>query len=59
MACGSGACAVTVTGWMLGYTGDKVDITLPGGKLTAEWCGRGEIYLTGQAEVVFSGNWSQ
>jgi len=59
LACGSGACAVAVAGWILGYTGDKVDITLPGGKLTAEWCGQGEVYLSGQAEIVFSGSWSK
>ncbi|AKG53511.1 diaminopimelate epimerase [Dehalogenimonas sp. WBC-2] len=57
LACGSGACAVAVTSWMLGYTGDKVDIKLPGGLLTAEWCGNGEVYLSGQAVSVYSGHW--
>ena len=59
LACGSGACAVAVSGWVLGLTGDKVDITLPGGKLTAEWCGQGEVFLSGQAEIVFSGSWTK
>lgn len=59
LACGSGACAVAVTSWMLGYTGDKVDIKLPGGLLTAEWCGSGEVYLSGQAASVYSGNWCE
>ncbi len=59
LACGSGACAVAVAGWISGYTGDKVDITLPGGKLTAEWCGQGEVVLSGQAEIVFSGSWTK
>jgi len=58
LACGSGACAVAVAGWVLGYTGDQVDITLPGGKLVAEWPGHGEVFLSGQAEIVFSGIWS-
>jgi len=59
LACGSGACAVAVAGWILGYTGDNVDITLPGGKLSAEWPGQGEVYLTGQAEIVFTGCWTK
>jgi diaminopimelate epimerase len=57
LACGSGACAVAVAGWILGLTGGEVDITLPGGKLRAEWPGQGEVHLTGQAETVFSGHW--
>jgi diaminopimelate epimerase len=57
LACGSGACAVAVAGWVMGCTGDRVDITLPGGELMAEWSGQGEVYLTGQAETVFSGCW--
>jgi diaminopimelate epimerase len=57
LACGSGACAVAVAGWILGHTGDKVDIILPGGKLSAEWTGQGEVYLSGQAEIVFTGSW--
>ena len=57
LACGSGACAVAVSSWILGHTGDIVDITLPGGKLVAEWSGQGEVYLTGQAEIVFTGSW--
>lgn len=58
LACGSGACAVTVASWILGYTTSTVNIKLPGGELTAEWNGPGEdIYLTGKAEIVFFGNW--
>ncbi|XUX01278.1 MAG: diaminopimelate epimerase [Dehalogenimonas sp.] len=59
LACGSGACAVAVAAWILGYTGDKVDIKLPGGKLSAEWSGQGDVYLTGEAEIVFTGCWSK
>ena len=57
LACGSGACAVAAASWIMGYTGNEVDIILPGGKLTAEWCGQGEVYLTGQAAIVYSGCW--
>ena len=57
MACGTGACAIAVVSRLLGYTGDTVDITLPGGTLTIDWDGEGEVYLSGPAEEVFSGEW--
>ncbi|KTB48638.1 diaminopimelate epimerase [Dehalogenimonas alkenigignens] len=57
LACGTGACAVAVAGWILGRTGNRVDIKLPGGQLTADWCGQGEVYLSGRAETVFNGSW--
>ncbi|MDV2989319.1 MAG: diaminopimelate epimerase [Dehalogenimonas sp.] len=59
LACGSGACAVAVASWILGYTGSKVDIKLPGGLLQAEWDGYNEVFLTGKAEIVFFGVWQQ
>jgi diaminopimelate epimerase len=57
LACGSGACAITVASKTLGYTGNRVDINLPGGTLNAEWNGSREVILGGPAEVVFTGNW--
>ena len=57
LACGTGACAVGVLSRLLGFTGDRVDIKLPGGNLTVEWDGQGEVYLEGPAEEVFSGEW--
>ena len=57
MACGSGACAITITSKMNGYTGDEADIQLPGGTLHAQWNGSGEVVLSGPAEVVFEGIW--
>ncbi len=59
MACGTGACAIAVASRLLGHTGDSVDITLPGGTLTIKWDGRGEVYLEGPAEEVFSGEWNK
>lgn len=58
LACGTGACAIAVASRLLGYTGDTVDITLPGGTLTIDWDGEGEVYLAGPAEEVFSGEWN-
>ena len=57
LACGSGACAITVAAQKHGYISDKVDIKLPGGTLGVAWDGNGEVFLSGPAETVFSGEW--
>ncbi|MBA7675570.1 Diaminopimelate epimerase [subsurface metagenome] len=57
LACGSGACAVAVAAQLHGHVGSKVDIKLPGGILQVAWDGRGEVLMSGPAEVVFTGEW--
>ncbi len=57
LACGSGACAITVAARLYGYVDSKVDIKLPGGTLKVEWDGVGEVLLSGPAETVFTGEW--
>lgn len=57
LACGSGCCAAMVMSHLKGLVGDKVDITQPGGLLTVEWDGAGDVYLTGPAEFIFEGDW--
>lgn len=57
LACGSGACAIAVAAQLHGYTGDNVDIILPGGVLKVEWDGKGVVLLSGPAEIVFTGEW--
>ncbi len=57
LACGSGCCAAMVAAHLHGLVGDRVDITQPGGLLTVEWPGRGEVLLSGDAEFVFEGDW--
>ena len=57
LACGSGACAVAVVAQLHGNIDDKVDIRLPGGILEVEWDRVGEVFLSGPAEVVFTGEW--
>lgn len=57
LACGSGTCAIAVIARIKGYIGDIVDIILPGGILTVEWDGIGEVYLTGPVAMVFEGKW--
>ena len=57
LACGSGACAIAVSAYLHGYIDDKVDIKLPGGTLEVKWDGTGEVFLSGPAETVFTGEW--
>jgi len=57
LACGSGACAIAVAARLYGYIDNKVDIKLPGGILGVDWDGTGEVFLSGPAEIVFSGEW--
>ena len=58
LACGSGACAITVAAQLYGYIDNKVNIKLPGGTLSVEWDRVGEVFLSGPAEIVFTGEWS-
>jgi diaminopimelate epimerase len=58
LACGSGACAILVAGRLLGYLDSKVAVKLPGGILTVEWKGQGEVFLSGPAVTVYHGDWS-
>lgn len=57
LACGSGACAVAVAAQLHDYIDKEVDIILPGGILEVEWDRVGEIFLSGPAEVVYTGEW--
>ena len=57
LACGSGACAITVAARLHGYIKDKANIKEPGGTLEVEWDGAGEVFLSGPAETVFVGEW--
>ena len=57
LACGSGSCAITVAAQIRGYIDNKADVKLPGGTLKVAWDGVGEVFLSGPAETVFSGEW--
>ncbi len=59
LACGSGGCAITVAAQLLGFTDNKVDIKVTGGLLHVEWDGKGEVLLSGPAEIVFEGQWPE
>jgi len=58
LACGTGACAVCVAGVLTGRTGRRIIAHLPGGDLELEWAADGNVYMTGPAVEVFSGQWS-
>jgi diaminopimelate epimerase len=57
LACGSGACAVAVAARILHLVDDLVEVALPGGTLTVEWDGAGDVLLSGPVEEVFAGTW--
>jgi diaminopimelate epimerase len=59
LACGTGACAVCVAGVLTGRTSRKILAHLPGGDLRLEWRqGDNNVYMTGPATEVFSGEWN-
>ena len=56
MACGTGASASAVASALLGLTGRKVNVYLPGGKLLIHWSEKdNHVYMTGPAVNVFEG----
>jgi diaminopimelate epimerase len=57
LACGSGACAIAVAAILHEFTGNKVNVRLPGGILVVEWDSFDEVYLSGPAEMVYTGMW--
>jgi diaminopimelate epimerase len=57
LACGTGACAITVAARLLGYTGKEVNVRLPGGKLQLEWDTEHEVMLGGPVSITFRGEW--
>ena len=57
MACGTGACAVAVAAALTGRTERIVTAHLRGGDLTLEWSEGGDVFMTGPATEVFSGDW--
>jgi diaminopimelate epimerase len=60
LACGTGACAVCVAGALSGRTHRRITAHLPGGDLDLEWSeADGNVYMTGPATEVFSGEWPE
>jgi diaminopimelate epimerase len=60
LACGTGACAAAVAAALTGRAERDVQVTLPGGTLRIQWdANYDEIMMTGPAERVFVGQWSE
>lgn len=56
LACGTGASAAGVASVLLGLTNRKMNLHLPGGKLSVQWAAKdNHVYMTGPAEKVFDG----
>ena len=58
MACGTGACAAAVAGALTGRTERNVTAHLRGGDLKLDWSESGDVFMTGPATEVFSGEWN-
>lgn len=58
LACGTGACAAVVASVLNGYCkrGTDVQVNLLGGTLVINWSENGEVYMTGPAETVCTGD---
>lgn len=57
LACGTGSSAVTVAGVLTGRTEGRLLNHLTGGDLEMEWDGKSEVFMTGPAVEVFSGEY--
>lgn len=57
LACGTGASAVAVAGVLTGRTERVIKNVLSGGELELEWSEAGEVFMTGPAVEVFSGEY--
>lgn len=59
LACGSGACAAVAVLRRRERVAASVDVDLPGGRLSIDWSGEGQLWMTGPAAFVFEGEWSR
>jgi diaminopimelate epimerase len=57
LACGTGSSAVTVAGLLTGRTRSRLLNHLAGGDLEMEWDGEGDVFMTGPAVEVFTGDY--
>jgi diaminopimelate epimerase len=57
LSSGTGACASAVAASLKGLTERRVHVETAGGNLEVEWRADGEVLLTGEAEVVYRGEW--
>ena len=55
LACGTGACSAAVASFLNGFTGRSVDVKIELGTLHIDWAQDNHVYMTGPAEIVYSG----
>ncbi len=55
LACGTGACSAAVASFLNGVTGRSVDVQIELGTLHIDWAEDNHVYMTGPAEIVFTG----
>lgn len=55
LACGTGACSTAVASALNGKTGRSVDVQIELGTLHIDWAEDNHVYMTGPAEIVFTG----
>lgn len=59
LACGTGSCATVVAGVLNDKLDRKAEVQLDGGKLIVEWADNNHVFMTGPAELVFTGEFSE
>jgi diaminopimelate epimerase len=57
LSSGTGACASAVAACINDLTERRVSVEMEGGQLEVEWRDDGEVLLTGEAEVIYRGEW--
>jgi diaminopimelate epimerase len=57
LSSGTGACAAAVAACVNDLTERRVTVEMEGGRLEVEWRDDGEVLLTGEAEVIYRGEW--
>lgn len=57
LGCGTGACAALVAANINGLASEHAKVTSPGGTLDIEWPDRADVYMTGEARIVYHGGW--
>ena len=55
LACGTGSCATVVAGILNDKLDSEAEVQLDGGRLIVKWAENNHVFMTGPAELVFSG----
>ena len=55
LACGTGASSAAVASFLNGHTGRSVDVHIELGTLHIDWAEDNHVYMTGPAEIVYTG----